>query len=145
MDKKQIILIVAAGILILIILDQVLKAVGLKKDKSDKKREEAVKEIRTNEFFDPLYYKGKAFSALGKSPADKYAKDIHNAVKGFGTDEEALYATFGKLKCKLNISEIAESYYSLFKADMLTDILNDLSEKELATLNSIIATLPVKS
>jgi hypothetical protein len=144
MDKNKIIMYVILGIVVLIMLDQILKAVGLKKDKADKDKDKAVENLRTNEYFDPLYYKGKAFSAIGKSPANQYAKDLHTAISGFGTDEETIYTTFGKLKCKYNISEIAESYYELYEKNLLPELLKELSEKEMATLNAVVNKLPDK-
>ena len=42
----------------------------------------------------------------------------------------------------LNISELASKYYTLYKRDLHSDILNDLSEKEKATLYRIIEELP---
>lgn len=145
MDKNKIIFYVIAGLVVLLMLDQILKAVGLKKDKADKNKEQAVQELRTNDFFNPMFYRGKAFAAIGKEPANQYAKDIRKAVSGFGTDEEMLFTTFGKLKCRYNISEIAESYYELFGKNLLPAILNELSEKDMATLNTIVNKLPEKS
>jgi hypothetical protein len=145
MDKNKIIFYIIAGLVVLLMLDQILKAVGLKKDKADKNKDQAVNELRTNDFFNPMFYRGKAFASIGKEPANQYAKDLHKAISGFGTDEETIYATFGKLKCQYNISEIAESYYELFGKNLLPEILNELSESEMFTLNTIISKLPIKS
>lgn len=145
MDKNKIIMFVIAGLVILIILDQIMKAIGLKKNKNDKLKDEAAASLRTNDFFDPMFYRGKAFSSLGKSVANEYAKEIHSSLGMFNDDEEAIYALFGRLKCKYNISEIAESYYEYYKKQMLPEILSHLNKSEMAILNAIIEKLPEKS
>jgi hypothetical protein len=145
MDKNKIILYVVLGVVVLLMLDQILKAVGLKKDKADKNKDIAVAELRTSEYFDPMFYKGKAFAALGIEPSKQFAKDIHKAISGFGTNEESLYTTFAKLKCRYNISEIAEAYYQIYGKHLLPEILNDLTEKEMLNLYTIVEKLPATS
>ena len=145
MDKNKLLLYVVGAIVVLLIVDQILKAFNLKKDKNDKKEEEAQSELRTNDFFNPMFYKGKAFSALGKSVSNQYAKDIKSSLGLFNDNEELIYTTFGKLKCKYNISEIAESFYELYGKEMLPAILAKLNSKEMAILNAIINKLPEKS
>ena len=145
MDKNKLLLYVVGAIVVLLIVDQILKALNLKKDKTDKKEEEAQSELRTNDFFNPMFYRGKAFSALGKSVSNQYAKDIKNSLGIFNDNEELIYTTFGKLKCKYNISEIAESFYELYGKEMLPAILAKLNSKEMTILNTIINKLPEKS
>jgi hypothetical protein len=142
MDKNKIIFYIILGLVILFALDQILKAIGLKKDKADKDATKAAANLRTSEYFDPMFYRGKAFSSLGKSVSNQYAKEIKSALGLFNDNEEAIYTIFGKLKCKMNISEIAESYYELYGKQMLPSILANLSEKEMYILNDIINKLP---
>jgi hypothetical protein len=61
-----------------------------------------------------------------------------NAMSGSGTDEELIYATFGKLLNKVNISEISLAYAAKYGRDLQSDLLSELNDKEILNLWSII-------
>lgn len=141
-DKTKIIMVVVAGLILLLFLDQILKAIGLKKDKGDKQKDALVFDLTSNPYFDPMLYKGKAFAAIGDSVANQYAKDIRSAFGIFNDNEDSIYTTFAKLKNKMNISEVAEAYYKNYNSHLLPDLLNRLSDKEKALLQNVINNLP---
>jgi len=135
------------GLLIVVfIVYKLMATVGIIKTGA-KKREEAEKVVavemmRTDEYWNPSYSQGRTFKQIGSNAANVYAQTIRRAIRGPGTDEEAIYVTFGKLYNKANISEIASLYEQQYGKSLQTDLLNDLSEKEIAKLMNIINGLP---
>ena len=141
-----------AIIIVLYIVYKILAAVGLIKTPA-KKREEneeasAMTMIRTDEYFDPLYIQKNNLigqhKSLGANAGIQYAQDLRAALKGAGTDEEAVFTTFGKLYNKINVSEVSGRYLVQYNRDLRTDLLNDLSASEVTTLMNIINGLPDK-
>jgi hypothetical protein len=133
-------------VIVLVIVYKLLSAVGIiktaKRKRSDKEQSEAIKMLRTDEYFDPTYYSGKKFKSIGGNAANLYAQNLRRAIRGIGTDEEMIYSTFGKLYNKCNVSEVASSYLLQYKRDLQADLLDDLTKKEIATLMNIINGLP---
>jgi hypothetical protein len=144
------------GILVaLFIVYRLLSKVGLVKTVAQQRTaaEEtaAVEMLRTDEYFNPDYYKTQKYKQLGTNTALQYAKDLRDAMAGLGTDEESIFTTFGKLSNKAQISEIADQYRGLYgfpfyiKSDNLqADLLDELTKSETATLMNIINQLPNK-
>jgi len=141
-----------AIIVVLFIVYKILAGVGLIKTPAKKRAEAekgaAVKMLRTDDYFDPLYIKTNnltgQFKSLGSNAPDVYARDIFMAIQGWGTNEEAIYSTFGKLHNKCNISEIAMSYNLKYRRSLQADLLNDLTDSEVSALMNIINGLPNK-
>lgn len=133
-------------VIVLVIVYKLMSAVGLikspAKKRSQKEQAEALKMLRTDEYFDPNYYKDKKFKSIGANAANLYAQNLRKAVRGMGTDEEMIFATFGKLYNKANVSEVAAAYQSHYKRDLQADLLDDLNNKEVTTLMNIINGLP---
>jgi len=133
-------------VIVLLVLYKILSAVGIiktsKRKRADKEKDAAVEMLRTDEYFDPDYYKVRKFKSLGSNAANLYAQHIRKAIRGIGTDEEMLYATFGKFYNKCNVSEVSESYFKQYKNDLQADLLNDLTDKEVVNLMEIINGLP---
>jgi hypothetical protein len=137
---------IAAFILILFVIYKIMSAVGLiktgKSKRADKEKAVAVDMLRTDEYFSPDYSKGKTFKSLGSNAANLYAQHLRKAIRGLGTDEEMLYTTFAKLYNKNNVSEVAAAYLAQYKNDLQTDLLNELTDKEVVQLMNIINELP---
>jgi hypothetical protein len=138
MDKQKLIIIVVILIVVLLFIDQILKAIGLKKSGADRAEENAISDLRTLPQFDPLYSKGKAFKPIGLNQSNVYAEQLRKSIRGIGTDEEIIYSTFGKLNNKMNISEVAESFYLKYKTDLRAALLSDLKDSEKVKLMQII-------
>jgi len=137
------------GILIVLyIVYKLLGKVGIIKTAAKRKEEKAEviaeTELRTSEYFDPMFLKDRDGYSPLKSLAAKYATDLRDALRGMGTNEEKIFTTFGKLTSKWNISEVALNYQVKYERDLLTDLLNDLTEAEQLTLFNIIDKLPVR-
>lgn len=133
---------------VLFVLYQILSKIGLIKTKKKKTEEKAKTEaeanLRASEYFDPLLLKSNEQYIPLAGTGKMYAGILYKAMNGLGTDEEAIYSTFGRLKSKENISELALYYQSIGKRDLISDILNELTDKEQAILWSIINKLPNK-
>jgi len=137
-------------IVLLYIVYKIMAGMGLIKTAAARRAENekvaAVKNMETDAYFDPHYLKDKIgqFKALGSNTAIVYAQNLRDAMKGLGTDEEAIYATFGKLYNKCNVAEVALYYVSQYNCDLQVDLLNELSDKEKTKLMNIINGLPNK-
>ena len=141
--KIKTVLYIIGGLIVLLIIVRVLRT-GKRKAKEIKKEDkiQAVQDLRTMEYFNPDFKVDKIFNPIGDNAADLYAEQLRKAVRGLGTNEERIYSTFSKLKCKANISEVAARYYLKFRRDLRTDILNDLNDKEKVLLLGIINQMP---
>lgn len=140
--KIQTVAFIIGAILVIFMLYKVLMGLGLIKSKTKKEVDKSLVTIRQTDIFNPNFHKEKNFRKLSDNEITVYAKDLRKAIKGFGTNEELIYSTFKKFWNKLNISQVAEKYYLLYKRDLRTDILNDLNSKEVNILMGIINTLP---
>jgi hypothetical protein len=133
-------------VIVLVIVYKLMSAVGLiksgAKKRTEKEQTEAIKMLRTDEYFDPMYWKDKKFKSIGKNAANLYAQNIRKAIRGMGTNEELIFSTFGKLYNKCNVSEVAASYFVIYNRDLQADLLDDLTKKEITDLMNIINGLP---
>jgi hypothetical protein len=140
------------GILIvLFVVYKILAGVGLVKTAAKKKElaneATAITEVQTADYWNPDLWKSAAQSGklLPAQTVIDYANSLRDAMAGLGTDEQAIYTVFGKLKYKVQISEIAGAYKAAYgfpwyiKTDNLqNDLLNELSDAELAHLQELI-------
>lgn len=129
-------------VIILYVIYKVLGKIGLVQTKESKEKDKATSEILTNDYFSAEYALKRYYKSLGKDKALEYAETIRKALKGFGTDENQLFITFGKLYSKCNIAEIATIYNKKYGRDLQADIANELSAKEKVQLLNIINSLP---
>ena len=148
MNKDNImqIIYIVVGLIVLFIIMRVLKRTGIlgKSRRVVKKEDKAksIQDLRSMEQFNPDYKLNKTFTPIGDNAADLYAETLRKAMKGIGTDEESIYSTFSKLKCKANISEVSARYYLKFRRDLRADILDEINDKEKIILFDIINKLP---
>ncbi len=137
---------IVAALIVLFVLYKILSAIGIIKT-GEKKREEYKKEtslsdLRTMEQFNPSFKDTNVFTKVGLNFSNDAAEKLHKAIRGLGTDEESIYSTFATFKNKGNISEVASQYLLRYKRDLRTDILNELTKKEVPLLMDIINGLP---
>ena len=139
---------IGAFFIVLFIVYKLMAKVGLiktiAKKKEEAKEEAAAVELRSMEYFNTTLISKAPFSyvPLGQVAITK-AKELRSALRGLGTDEEAVFATFSKLKNRFNISEISLAYKEKYNDDLLIDILNDFNDEEKVTLIEIINKLKV--
>jgi hypothetical protein len=139
------------GILvILFIIYKILTKVGLIKTgakiREEKNQSAAKEELLSSEYFEPSYFHDKigTYTSIGSTKTYAYSDQIHNAMSGFGTDEDLIYSIFLKLNCKINISEIATAYALNYKHRLALDLADDLNDAEVLKLMDIVNKLPNK-
>lgn len=149
-DSNKIIslLYIGGALILVVVLYKILAAVGLIKTGAKKREEkaesEAEEKLRSLDYFNPLLLKQypdyKTIYPLNRVTAEALRK----ALRGLGTNEEAVFTAFGKLPNKLSISEVTLAYKVAYNRDLGTDLMNDLTDAEQVTLLKIIDKLPVK-
>jgi hypothetical protein len=117
-----------------------IKSSAKKKQKAE--QEAAVEMLRTDDYFNPTYFKDKKFKSIGSNAANLYAQNLRKALRGIGTAEENIFAVFGKLFNKCNVSEVAASYFLQYNRDLQADLSSELTDKEITDLMNIINDLP---
>ena len=134
---------IAGFFIALFVVYKLLGKIGLIKTKEKKQREAAVENLRGVDQFSTTFLQGKtdSYPKLGKT-AQNFAVRLRKAISGVGTNEEEIFSIFSQLKSKENISEVAVYYKAAFGNDLLTDLLNYLTNKDKATLMEIIDKLP---
>ena len=132
------------GIVFLIgyLLTKIFQRVGILKDSKTIGEETDIKKLRESDYFSPLKHKQTPHKVLGLGSADAYAKRLRKAMRFAGTNEEEIYSVFRSLLNKINISEVAESYYNIYKKDLRTELFNELKQSEVSILKQIIDKLP---
>ena len=151
-DTNQIISIayIGAMLIVVFVVYKVFAGVGLIKTGAKKKviaeQKEATTKLRALDYFDPLYLKNNmsGYTPMKSVKSQRLCKLLRDAIKGIGTDEEAIFGVFSQLKCKYNISELTSNYLAMYNRNLLTDILNEFNAVEKTTLMNIIDQLPKK-
>jgi 3-methyladenine DNA glycosylase AlkD len=141
-DEVMSILYLGAMLIAVFLVYKIFRGVGLIKNRdreqTREEKEQAASELRSSAYFDT----GRTFVPSLGSQAVILATELRKAIRGIGTNEEAIFTVFGRLKSKQNITEIAVAYKKEFKHDLLTDILNDLTAKEQVILWDMISKIP---
>lgn len=139
---------IVALLLILFFVYKILAGFGIvktvKKKKEKAVEEAAINDLRGVEQFTPdvnILAERQGYK-LTSASAQISAETLRKAIRGLGTDEEAIFSIFSRLQSKRDITEIATAYRSRYDKDLLTDLLNDLTDKEKAKLMLIINNLP---
>lgn len=134
------------GIAILVasfFLFKILQRVGIFEDRDDRRDEKQSTELLMASQFNPEYVnKVGGYKPIGDSLAGVYAKQLRVALRGWGTDEDAIFSTFSNLYNKTNISEVSKAYYHEYDSDLKADLMSDLDEEDQAKLWRIISNLP---
>ncbi len=73
-----------------------------------------------------------------------YRKEIHNAIAGAGTNEDAIKSVFLKFKDKVQLAQIAASYKKYYGENLLDALKGemDVSDQTMKDLRNIINNLP---
>lgn len=82
-----------------------------------------------------------AKEAVTLTPADAelYAQRLYTAMKGMGTDEDAIYSVFLNLKTKGDVLYLIQVFGVKDHETLVQWITSELNSKERAKLNSILA------
>ena len=80
--------------------------------------------------------------ALTPAMAEQLARRLREAMEGWGTDEEAIYASFGG-RTQPQIDAITAAYRNVFGRDLGADLQDELNDSELKHLASLAPSTPV--
>ena len=138
----KLLLIGGAVIILLYIVNNIMKRVGLIKSDATIAKEKKVAEFANSDYFNPNFQEGKTFKKLSDNEIKQVVIRLRKAMRFAGTDESEIYAIFKLLSNKLQISQLSKGYYIEYKADLLTELQNELRESEQAVLMDIINELP---
>ena len=78
---------------------------------------------------------------LLEATSQELAKGLYDAGAGkmFGTDEEAIFDLLDQIKSKEEFDAVVKSYKVRARGDdLITDLRDEMSGQELATLNSVL-------
>lgn len=73
-----------------------------------------------------------------------YRKALHQAISGAGTDESAIKNIFRKLRDKVQIAQVADSYQRNYSENLLDALKGDMDvdDEEMRELNDIMISKP---
>ena len=158
MDKKTIFLYIGILIVVLFILKSVFERIGLIKSAEQKAIDSKVATLTTTttEYYQPSFHKKYASKHyLSGSEAKKLAEAFHESMfsttlknilsygaASLGTSTSKFNNALTAIKSKVKFSQVAAVYSNLYKADLYTDILSELSDSELLKFANYIESLP---
>lgn len=146
----QIVAYALISIIVLWIVYQLMKKVGLISDQVTRKKDKTiaanVQSIEQIPFWNPSLYQNSNYGYAVLMPNDtikSWAKDIHDSFGWFNDDEEQVYNVFRKLTNQIILSQLSDAYSKLYSSDLLGDLKNYFDDKELSYLYTIISNKPI--
>jgi len=105
---------------------------------------------------DISYFDGNAYISHVKNNTSKqiiklkdayvtqFRKGLHDAISGWGTDEDKIKSIFRQLKDGVQIAQVSQSYYDNYGKTLLQDMLDDMNpdSDDMKEINSIIQSKP---
>lgn len=81
---------------------------------------------------------------LKDSYVTKFRKDLHDALSGWGTDEDKIKSVFRQLKDGISIAQVSQSYYDHYGETLLQALLGDMypDSDDMIEINNIIHSKP---
>lgn len=145
-QDNQTYLIIGGLILVYVAGDKIFKKLGLSKTEEDKANESLIAKMEIENYFDPAYYderhKKYTLTVLTPESYNNLAKNIYNAKGYFNDDEEAVYGAFRAISAKVQISQLARTFYNTYKKDLQGYLKGFLSGDEFAAIIKITDKLP---
>lgn len=140
-------LIFKAGLVIggyFIVVKPLLEYLGLKSDKGDKETEDNIQNFKG---WDPNYYlqvskAGTNTTYITSAGAEKVAKLIYDAFNWYNDKEEQIYGALRLVKNQVQLSQISNKYWLLYKVDLARELNTRLSDDEFYEIVKIVTKLP---
>ena len=85
---------------------------------------------------------GDRVIVMKESAAVRVAELIHDAWSFWGDDEAQVYSAFRMLKDKVQVSQVAGAYQTLYNINLIDKINDKMGEDEIKQVLSIVAVLP---
>lgn len=145
-DNTNLYLGIGALVLIYIAGNKIFQKVGLTKTEEDKTNEALSTKAEIENYFDPAYYdeRHKKYTLIVLTP-DSYtnlARTIYNAKGFLNDDESAVYGAFRQIGAKVQVSQLARTFYNFYKKDLVGYLKSFLNSDEYAQILKITDKLP---
>lgn len=141
---------VAGGVVILLILENfgLINIFKTKDERTEEKEESEIKKVakqvsKDQNLWSTTFWKLSPTKQYTSSQADNLADHIWNAFGLFNDDEAKIFGVFRTIKFQTNVSQIADSFSKRYARDLLSELQDRLSEKEMNQVYEIISQKPL--
>jgi len=138
---------IGIGIIVLLFLKRFTFKGKMRRLRASTKQEKKViaTTVYASEYFKPGFYKivdrAKVFNI---DTAETLVKRLRKGMKGLGTKESEIFGVFSQVRFKTQVSQLADIFYMKYKRDLATDLVKELTRKELHSLYSMLDQLPLR-
>lgn len=122
--------IVLAGSILLIII-AVVVIIVVKRKKATKEQDDYIKDVEKQIDKSDLSYANSEYTQM--------ANKLYSAMKGIGTNENAIYDVFSQMQSESDVRKLISMYGSKDGMTLQQWLIDDLSNRELQKLNDILA------
>lgn len=122
--------IVLAGSILLIII-AVVVIIVVKRKKATKEQDDYIKDVEKQIDKSDLSYANSEYTQM--------ANKLYSAMKGIGTNENAIYDVFSQLETESDVRKLISMYGSKDGMTLQQWLIDDLSNRELQKVNDILA------
>ena len=122
--------IVLAGSILLIII-AVVVIIVVKRKKATKEQDDYIKDVEKQIDKSDLSYANSEYTQM--------ANKLYSAMKGIGTNENAIYDVFSQLETESDVRKLISTYGSKDGMTLQQWLIDDLSNRELQKVNDILA------
>lgn len=81
---------------------------------------------------------------LTPSQVNTMVSGLYAAMKGMGTDEEAIYSIFRQMRSRSDLMEVIKAFGERDGENLAQWLISELSHKEISKVNQILATNNIK-
>ena len=127
---KTVLIVVAIIIVVVIMTWGIMKLTGASKKIDDKLAEQKLSDIIDSEISN---------HSLSELEATTYAQKLYTAMKGLGTDEEAIYEVFSQLRSYSDILYLMKVFGVKDRKTLAEWLTAELNSKERQKLNDILS------
>ena len=122
--------IVLAGSILLIII-AVVVIIVVKRKKATKEQDDYIKDVEKQIDKSDLSYANSEYTQM--------ANKLYSAMKGIGTNENAIYDVFSQLETESDVRKLISTFGSKDGMTLQQWLIDDLSNRELQKVNDILA------
>lgn len=122
--------IILAGSILLIII-AVVVIIVVKRKKATKEQDDYIKDVEKQIDKSDLSYANSEYTQM--------ANKLYSAMKGIGTNENAIYDVFSQLETESDVRKLISMYGSKDGMTLQQWLIDDLSNRELQKVNDILA------
>lgn len=123
MEKRNndtVLILAAIGVGYFAVIQPLLIKLGIKNSKEEKDIEDQGNRPNQDNPFSPIFYKSRNCTIITRASADKFAKEIYDALGFWGDNEDQVINVFRQLKSKCQVSFLADVFAQNYKKDLYT-------------------------